>query len=126
MFCVVNEDMGSNNFYGIWTKISFLEHSDVFLSFRKGSANRRMSATCDLILNYLDHLLNKNFLSFIDSHIPRPSRMTLVLRPALESDILDATRPGKCNVLIVDVVKSATVSNDIFHDDSIIDIRYRY
>jgi hypothetical protein len=32
--------MGSNNFYGIWTKIYFLEHSEVFLSFRKGSANQ--------------------------------------------------------------------------------------
>jgi hypothetical protein len=40
MFCVVNEDMRSNNFYRIWTKISFLEHSDIFLSFRKGSANQ--------------------------------------------------------------------------------------
>lgn len=66
----------------------------------------------------------EQILSVIDSHIPNPSRRILVRRLPAESDIPDVVNPGKCNVLIVDVVRRVTVSNDKVRVESIIDVRY--
>jgi hypothetical protein len=67
MFCVVKEEMGSNNFYEIWTKISLLEHSEVSLSFRKGSAN----PWDERYLFYFDIAQNNqlNLLKLLDVYI---------------------------------------------------------
>jgi hypothetical protein len=57
--------------------------------------------------------------------MPTPSRIKLVGRPPPpESDIPDVVKSGKCNALIVDVVKSADGSIDILCVISLNDERF--